>query len=78
MTKNILMSLESLNVSEVMKKNVKVEGQNQNVFAISKSMFDNNIGSVVILDNYESKNRVGIVTERDIIRILSSLQSMQS
>jgi predicted transcriptional regulator len=72
------MSLESLNVSEVMKKNVKVEGQNQNVFAISKSMFDNNIGSVVILDNYESKNRVGIVTERDIIRILSSLRSMQS
>lgn len=50
-------------MSEVMKKNVKVEEQNQNIFAISKSMFDNNIGSVVIIDNYESKDPVGIVTE---------------
>ena len=37
-------------------------------------MFENNIGSVVIIDSNKSKNPVGIITERDIIRILSSAQ----
>lgn len=37
-------------------------------------MFDNNIGSVVIVDNYESKNPIGIITERNIFRILGSIQ----
>lgn len=36
-------------------------------------MSDNNIGSVIIIDNHENKNPVGIVTERDINRILGSL-----
>jgi CBS domain-containing protein len=35
-------------------------------------MIDNNIGSVVIIDNNDSKNPVGIVTERDIVRIVST------
>jgi CBS domain-containing protein len=59
---------------DVLNKDVKTAEQKQNIFEISKIMFDNNIGSVVIIDNYESKNPVGIVTERDIIRILSSTQ----
>ncbi len=67
------MSLESISILDIMNKDVKVSEQEQNIFEISKIMFNNNIGSVVIIDNYESKNPVGIVTERDIIRILSSI-----
>jgi CBS domain-containing protein len=42
-------------------------------------MVDNNIGSVVVIDNNDSKNPVGIVTERDIVRIVStfSLSDLQ-
>jgi CBS domain-containing protein len=71
------MSLESTRVSDIMKKNVKVEEQNQNIFAVSKIMYDYSIGSVVIVDSYVNKNPIGIVTEKDIIRILSLLQPMQ-
>jgi CBS domain-containing protein len=35
-------------------------------------MIDNNIGSVVVIDNNNSKNPVGIITERDIVRIVST------
>ena len=70
------MSLESTRISDIMNKDVKVEEQNQTIFAISRIMSDNNIGSVVIVDNHKNKNPVGIVTERDIIRIVDSLQPM--
>jgi CBS domain-containing protein len=68
------MSLESISILDIVNKDVKTAEQNQNIFEISKIMFDNNIGSVVIVDSIESKNPVGIITERDIIRILSSTQ----
>jgi CBS domain-containing protein len=69
------MSLESISISDIMIKDVKVEVQDQNLFAVSKIMSDNNIGSVIIIDNYDKRNPVGIVTERDIIRILGSVKS---
>lgn len=68
------MSLESISIMDILNKDVKTAEQNQNIFEIAKIMFDNNIGSVVIVDNHQSKNPVGIITERDIIRILSSTQ----
>src|SRR5690606_27540872 len=68
------MSLESISIMEILNKNVKTAEQNQNILEISKIMFDNNIGSVIIVDNYESNNPVGVITERDIIRILSTTQ----
>ena len=68
------MSLESISISKIMSKDVKTEAQNQNIFAVSKIMSDNDIGSVVIIDDYDKRNPVGIVTERDIIRILGSLK----
>jgi len=67
------MGLESINISEIINKNVKVIDQEQNIFDTSKVMIDNNIGSVVIIDdNSERKNPVGIVTERDVVRIVST------
>ncbi len=66
------MGLESIGISEIVNKNVKVIDQEQNIFDTSKVMIDNNIGSVVIIDNNESKNPVGILTERDIVKIVST------
>jgi len=68
------MSIESTSISDIMSKDVKVEAQNQNIFAVAKIMSDNDIGSVIIIDNHENRNPVGIVTERDILRILGSLK----
>jgi CBS domain-containing protein len=66
------MGLESIGISEIVNKNVRVIDQEQNIFDASKVMIDNNIGSVVVIDNNDSKNPVGIITERDIVRIVST------
>ena len=66
------MGLDSISISEIVNKDVKVIEQEQNIFDTSKVMIDNNIGSVVVIDNNESKNPVGIVTERDVVRIVST------
>jgi CBS domain-containing protein len=66
------MGLESIGISEIINKDVKVIDQEQNIFHTSKVMIDNNIGSVVIIDNNDSKNPVGIITERDVVRIVST------
>ena len=68
------MSLESISIMDILNKDVKTAEQNQNIFEVSKIMFDNDIGSIVIVDSNASKNPVGIITEKDIIRILSSTQ----
>jgi predicted transcriptional regulator len=54
-------------VFEIVNKNVKVIDQEQNIFDTSKVMIDNNIGSVVVIDNNDSKNPVGIITKRGIL-----------
>jgi CBS domain-containing protein len=66
------MSLDSIGILEVVNKEVKVIDQEQNIFDASRVMIDNSIGSVVIIDNNDSKNPVGIITERDIVRIVST------
>ncbi len=73
------MGLESVGISEIINKDVKVIDQEQNIFDTSKVMIDNNVGSVVIIGNNDSKNPVGIITERDIVRIVStfSLSDLQ-
>ncbi len=66
------MGLESIGISEIVNRDVKVIDQEQNIFDTSKIMIDNNIGSVVVIDNNENKNPVGMITERDIVRIVST------
>jgi len=68
------MSIDYIGLSEIMTKNVKVEEQNQNILGISKIMSDNDIGSVIIVDDLNTRNPIGIITERDIIRILGTLK----
>jgi CBS domain-containing protein len=72
------MSLESIPVSSIMTKNVIVQTEDQTIQAISRTMYENNIGNVLIIRNYVAQDSikqdkiVGIITERDIVRIVGS------
>lgn len=80
---NILgMTIGSIPVSSYMTKNVKTETENQNIHAACKIMRENDIGAVVIVrgkqkhqdsDSNNYKKPIGIITERDIIRVIGSL-----
>ena len=68
------MSLDSVLVSNVMKTDVKTENENQDVMAVCKLMYDNDIGCVVVIkEQGKDKIPVGIITERDIVRALGKL-----
>lgn len=77
------MVIESIPVSSFMTRNVITETEDKNIQAVCKIMNENSIGSVVILKRSDSNNPnrsnnnkeiVGIITERDIVRIIGSLQ----
>jgi CBS domain-containing protein len=78
------MVIESIPVSSFMTRNVITETEDQNIQAVCKIMNENSIGSVVILkrpdsnnpnrSNNNNKEIVGIITERDIVRIIALLQ----
>jgi CBS domain-containing protein len=55
-----------------MNPDVKTDAENQNVLSACKIMHDNKIGSVII-KGLETGKPVGIITERDVVRILSRL-----
>ena len=70
------MSIESIPVSSFMTRNVKTETEDQTIQAVCKIMSENNIGSVIIIKIIDSNNQaVGIITERDVVRILGLLQT---
>jgi CBS domain-containing protein len=65
------MNLDSVLVSSIMSKDVKIEVEEQDIGAVCRLMGDNDIGSVVIVKR-KGKDQIpiGIVTERDIVRNL--------
>jgi CBS domain-containing protein len=68
-------SIETLSVSSFMTRDVKTEKEDQNVLAACRIMHENNIGSVIIVKK-DDKNNIkpsGIITERDVVRLLGSL-----
>ena len=69
------MSIESIRISAFMTRNVKTETEDQNIQAVCKTMNENNIGSVIVMTPpYETNPRpVGIITERDVVRIIGQL-----
>ena len=67
------MSLETIPLSSFMTRNVKMETENQNIHAVCKAMNENNIGSIIIVGLSNSIKPVGIITERDIVRIIGKL-----
>jgi CBS domain-containing protein len=57
-----------------MTKNVKIETDDQNIQAVCKTMNENSIGSVIVVNLYDrSRNPIGIITERDVVRIVGKL-----
>jgi CBS domain-containing protein len=70
------MSLESVSVSSIMITGVKTADEHQSVKTVCKLLYENKIGSIVVIKkttsgNQEGKIPVGIVTERDIVRLVS-------
>ena len=58
-----------------MSKEVKTENENQNIMSACKVMRDNDIGCVVVVNVQDSdETPVGIITERDIVRILGEME----
>ena len=69
------MSIESIPVSSFMTRNVKTETEDQNIQTVCKIMNENNIGSVIVIKSIDGNNQaVGIITERDVVRILGLLR----
>ena len=66
-----------MSVSSIMITDVKTAEENQSIQAVCRVLYENKIGSIVILKNSASENKeskkipVGIVTERDIVRLVS-------
>ena len=68
------MSIESLTVASIMIKDVKTAKESQTVKAVARIMNENDIGSVVIIKITDADKPVGIVTERDIVRVAGTTQ----
>ena len=66
------MSLESIPISRIMNPDVKTDTEDQNIMSACKIMQDNKIGCVIII-GLEIQKPVGIITERDVVRILGRL-----
>ena len=68
-------SIETISVSGFITRDVKTEKEDQNVITACRIMHENNIGCVVIVNKNgaNSGNPIGIITERDVVRLLGSL-----
>jgi CBS domain-containing protein len=64
------MSIESVPVSSVMTKDVKTADEGQTISAVAALMTGNNIGCVVIVKKDDRQTPVGIITERDIVKLV--------
>jgi CBS domain-containing protein len=60
-----------------MNKNIIVAEQDLNLITISKIMSNNDIGSVVIVDDINTRRPLGIITERDIVKTIGMIQPQQ-
>ncbi|MGH9974753.1 MAG: CBS domain-containing protein [Nitrososphaeraceae archaeon] len=50
------------------------ETEDQNISSASRKIHQNNIGSIIIVDNERDGRSVGIIPERDTACVLSELQ----
>jgi len=69
------MDIYSLPAAKFMSKKVITAKINSTVQSVCKSMYDNNVGSVVIVKpTTEGTVPVGMITERDVVKIVGSLE----
>ena len=71
------MSLDAVSISHIMSKNVIFAEQNQNLFGICKILSENNVGNLIVVNNLEVKELIGIITESDIVKIIGKLDQQQ-
>jgi CBS domain-containing protein len=73
---DIAEKMKNIDITNLMTKRVITVSESQPLQEASKLMFQNNIGSIIILKNIDEVENesvpVGIVTERDIARIVFS------
>jgi CBS domain-containing protein len=65
------MNLKSISVSGVMNTNVKTVNEDKNIMSACKVMQKNNIGCVIVVTIAGDGTPVGIITERDVVKVLS-------
>jgi CBS domain-containing protein len=69
------MDIYSLPAAKFMSKKVITAKINSTVQSVCKSMYDNNVGSVVIVKRTNGGIvPVGIITERDVVKIIGSIE----
>ena len=67
------MGKESEPVSTIMSTNVKTATEEETIQTVCKTMYENQIGSIVVVKRtVDGINPIGIITERDIVRQIGS------
>jgi predicted transcriptional regulator len=67
------MQSEKILVPNIMNQKVQTDYKDQNIMSACNIMYANNIGSVIIVPRNGTHDPVGIITERDVVRILGKL-----
>ena len=67
------MHSEKILVSDLMNTKVQTDFEDQNIMSACNIMYANNIGSVIIVTYDRNRGPLGIITERDVVRILGKL-----
>jgi predicted transcriptional regulator len=67
------MHSEKISVSDLMNTKVQTDFEDQNIMSACNIMYANNIGSVIIVTHDRTHGPLGIITERDVVRILGKL-----
>lgn len=67
------MHSDKISVSNLMNPRVQTDFEDQNIMSACKIMYTNNIGSVIIVSHDRNRGPLGIITERDVVRILGKL-----
>lgn len=67
------MSSETVSVSDLMNPKVQTDFEDQNIMSACNIMSANDIGCVIVVTRDRDRTPVGIITERDIVRILGKL-----
>ena len=64
------MHSEKMSVSDLMNTKVQTDFEDQNIMGARNVMYANDIGSVIIVTHHRDRIPLGIITERDVVRIL--------
>jgi len=64
---------EKISVSNLMNSNVQTDFEDQYIMSACNIMHTNDIGCVIIVTHANDRIPVGIITERDIVRVLGKL-----